>query len=205
MSRHAIDAAIARLTASREQWRRELLPPTDAGHRPHGAAGALPRRLGALWRWWRRRLAATPVLGLAIEAVQTWWWSHPWRTTCELVAHELHANATLHIRRHPLAATLAAAGLGAALMIWKPWRWNLVRQHLRPRVAARWLLHQLAQPSVQAMLVGLLVSAGVSRAAQQAGAVKDNPDAFTEREPPTTSASPDLSTDDAANTPAHAR
>lgn len=171
MSRAAVDAALARLAASREQLRHELLPPPEPEHGPD-TGGGLPRRAQALWRWARQRFAATPVLGLAMQAVQGWWQANPWRATGELVLGELHANATPLIRRHPLATTLAAAGLGAALMIWKPWRWGLVQRQLQPlpRHAGRWLLGQLAQPSVQAMLAGLVVSAGLGRAAQQAGA-----------------------------------
>lgn len=182
MSSDRVNAALARLAASREQLKYELLPPTHEEHAP----GPLPRRVQALWRWLRRRLAGSPVLDMAVQTAQHWWQAHPWRATSELVAQELRASAVPVIRRHPLAAMLAAAGLGAALMIWKPWRWGLVRRQLRPlpRHAGRWLLRQLMQPSVQAMLAGLLVSAGLGRAAQQASAAVGDPEAFAGRVPP---------------------
>jgi hypothetical protein len=169
----SVDHALARLAASRTQLRQQLLPAPrhPDGRSAEGGAGGMPRRLQAVWRWARRRLGgASPVLGMAVQAVQGWWQVHPWRSTGELVAQELHAGVTPLIRRHPLATMLAAASLGAALMIWKPWRWSPVRRQLRPlpRHAGRWLLRQLAQPSVQAMLAGLFVSAGLGRAAQQA-------------------------------------
>ncbi len=199
MNNDRVSAALARLAASREQLKHELLP------RPQedAAPGALPLKLRSLWRWARRRLAAAPVLDVALQAAQQRWQAHPWRATGELVAEELHAHAAPLIRRHPLAATLAAAGVGAALMIWKPWRWGPVRRQLQPlpRHAGRWLLRQLMQPSVQAMLAGLVVSAGLGRAAQQAGDAIGDPDAFAGRHPeptPPTPPWPDLPTDDTA-------
>jgi hypothetical protein len=198
MSSDRVEAALARLTASREQLRHELLPLPDTQHT--GGAAALPHRVQALWRWARRQVAGSPVLTMAMQAAQGWWRAHPWRSTGELVVQELHASAAPLIRRHPLATTLAAAGLGAALMIWKPWRWGLVRRQLRPlpRHAGRWLLRQLAQPSVQAMLAGLLVSAGLGRAAHQASESVGDPDAFAGREPAPTPPWPDLPPDNAA-------
>jgi hypothetical protein len=205
MSRDAVDAALARLAASREHLKHELLPPPD--NTRHGGGGMpLPRPLQALWRWARRHFAGSPVMGMAAQAAQGWWRSHPWRSTSELVVQELHASATPLIRRHPLAATLGAAGLGAALMIWKPWRWGPVRRQLQPlpRHAGRWLLRQLAQPSVQAMLAGLLVSAGLGRAAHQASAAVGDPDAFAGREPPApTPPWPDLPSDPATDPLSH--
>lgn len=197
MSNERVNAALARLAASREQLKHELLP---APHEEH-APGPLPRRVQALWRWLRRRFAGSPVLDMAVQTAQHWWRAHPWRSTGELVVQELHATAAPLIRRHPLAATLAAAGLGAALMIWKPWRWGLVRRQLQPlpRHAGRWLLRQLAQPSVQAMLAGLLVSAGLGRAAHQASEAVGDPDAFAGRErefTPATPPWPDLPSDE---------
>ena len=201
MGSDRVNAALARLAASREQLRHELLPPPDDRHHG-GAAGPLPRRLQALWRWARQRFAGSPVLGLAMQAVQGWWQAHPWRGAGELVAQELHAGIAPLIRRHPLAAMLAAAGLGAALMIGKPWRWGLVRRGLRPlpRHAGRWLLRQLAQPSVQAMLAGLIVSAGLGRAAQQAAESVGDADAFAgrDRAPEPTPPWPDLPADEPA-------
>jgi hypothetical protein len=201
MSSDRVDAALARLAASREQLKHELLPQPDDAHGTD--PGSLPRRAQALWRWARRHFSGSPVLGMAMQAAHDWWHAHPWRSTGELVVQELHANAAPLIRRHPLAATLAAAGLGAALMIWKPWRWGMVRRQLQPlpRHAGRWLLRQLMQPSVQAMLAGLLVSAGIGRAAQQAGAAVGDPDAFAGREPSPASSTPpwpDLPAHDAA-------
>lgn len=205
MSNERVDAALARLAASREHLRHELLPPPRDAHGTGADGASLPRRAQALWRWARRQFAGSPVLGMAMQAAQGWWHAHPWRSTGELVVQELHANAAPLIRRHPLGAILAAAGLGAALVIWKPWRWGPVRRQLQPlpRHAGRWLLRQLMQPSVQAMLAGLLVSAGIGRAAQQAGAAVGDPDAFAGREPASSSSTPtppwpDLPADDAA-------
>jgi len=197
MGTDRVDAALARLAASREQLRHELLPLPDESAHGAGRGGPLPRRLQALWRWARQRFGASPVLGLAMQAAQGWWHAHPWRSTSELVVQELRAGVAPVIRHHPLAATLAAAGIGAALMIWKPWRWGLVRRQLRPlpRHAGRWLLRQLAQPSVQAMLAGLIVSAGLGRAAQQAGEAIGDPDAFAGRDTAPTPPWPDLPAD----------
>lgn len=202
MSGDRVNAALARLAASREQLKHELLPaPRDTAE----GSSPLPRRVQALWRWVRRRVAAMPVLDVAVQTAQQWWQAHPWRSTSELVAQEVHANAAALVRRHPLAATLAAAGLGAALMIWKPWRWGPVQRQLRPlpRHAGRWLLRQLMQPSVQAMLAGLVVSAGLGRAAQQASAAVGDPEVFAGREPwtsPATPPWPDLPSDDSPAT-----
>ena len=73
VSNDRVHAALARLAASREQLKHELLPAPDEHH----ATGPLPRRVQALWRWVRRRVAGVPVLDVAMQAAQHWWHAHP--------------------------------------------------------------------------------------------------------------------------------
>jgi hypothetical protein len=63
------------------------------------------------------------------------------------------------IRRHPVAVVALAAGLGAAIVAGRPWRWPVVAARMRPMPGhvGRWALRQLTSPSVQAALLSLLV------------------------------------------------
>lgn len=159
-----LDAALARLAASRARLRTELSPPVEAGAGrldDHGQAqaGPWPPSLGALWRRGRRALQAWPMADLAAGLLQDWWQRHPWRQTGEtLVDAARHAVLPL-VRRHPLSALLGAAAIGALLVTARAWRWTALRPARPPSAqgAGRWLAAQLANPAVQTALVSALM------------------------------------------------
>jgi len=154
------DAALQRLAQSRLRLRHELVdePPGENGLPPYKGLN-IPRRLRALWRTLRRSMRGSPMAAVAMTALQEWWRGHPWRTTGELVAEELHASLTPVVRRHPLAAVLVSGALGLAVMTGKPWRWPMVHRHLQPLPGRlmRWAFRQLGQAPGQALLSGLLI------------------------------------------------
>lgn len=66
-----------------------------------------------------------PGAGIFLETLQMWWHEHPLRTA-GLVAEE--ASRTLvepAAERNPLALLLGSFGVGALLVLVKPWRWAL--------------------------------------------------------------------------------
>ena len=154
-----ISHALARLQASRDRLRLALIPPD-----PDAAAGApqpgrRPRRLGALWRSWRRSMHSWPIIDLALNTAQTWWQRQPMRPVAELLADELRATALPLVRKHPLLTVAAAGALGVLLVAGRPWRWPLVARQVQsaPQRFGGWLTRQLSQASVQASLVALLM------------------------------------------------
>lgn len=163
--------ALARLSASRLQLQATWLPPA----RERGGEGRGGRRLGALWRRWRRQLGDVgqhPLLGMALQAVDGWWQANPWRGAGEAVAGELQHSLTPLVRRHPAVAIGLAAGAGALVAGLRPWRWPLVAEQLRPlpRRVGRWLLRQLGQAPIQSLITSLVLAGGATAAAANAAA-----------------------------------
>lgn len=163
-------SALLRLSASRARLRQALLPPEDDSPGVFDHEAWLPRRLRAVWRALRRKLHGAPLAGMTMSALESWWQRQPWREPTVLVADELRHAALPLVRRHPITSVLVAAGIGAALAAFPPWRWHFLRRRVKalPGWAGRSLLAQLMQPSVQAMIAGL-VMAGLGRASARAG------------------------------------
>ncbi len=154
----AREAALQRLAVTRARLRQRLIPQYTQEAAGPAHAFNIPRRLRALWRTLRRSLRGSPVAAVAMTALQDWWHGHPWRTTGELVAEELHASLTPVVRRHPVATMLVSGAIGLAVMTAKPWRWPYVKRQLQPLPSrlTRWLFGQLGQAPGQALLSGLL-------------------------------------------------
>lgn len=155
-----VEQALARLQASRLQLRHALVPAARSEAAGNAGASPLPRRLRALLRCWRQRLRQSPVAATLMGSAQAWWWQQPWREPAEAAAAELRGAIGPVVRRHPVAAVLLAGVAGAALMAWRPWRWPVVARQFSPlpRRVGRWLMAQFAQPAVQSVLGGLLMS-----------------------------------------------
>ncbi len=152
--------ALERMSQSRSTLRARLLPaPREAQQASRGARSA-SRRLGALWRHWRRRLSDSPVLMLAANAADLWWQQHPLRPLAQTIGGELQAEVSPWVRRHPVAAVGAAAVAGAAIVVSRPWWSRSVSVHLRRlrSQAGRWAMFQLGQAPVQAALVGIITT-----------------------------------------------
>lgn len=168
----SVAQALQRLQASRRRLHDHWLPGPAAGG---GGAGASFRHggLAGLWRHWRRRLARVPGVDAVADALSGWWRHHPWRTTAELVTHEVVPQVDRVVRRHPLLAVTVAAGAGLALVTWKPWRQAWCRRQLQtlPHRVGQGLWHLAAQVPLHTLLAGLLGAA--SATAASAGAATD--------------------------------
>lgn len=186
--------ALARLNASRQRLRQELLPEADddpAANDSHGGL-PLPRKLKAMFRHWRFKLRHMPVAGMALGALQTWWHQHPLRMPGEALGSELRHSVVPLVRKHPVATVLVASAAGAALVAWRPWRWPVVARQIKPipRSFGRWIVGQLAQPAVQSMLAAWMMSS-VHRSSAAAAAQDEMPLDDDVRPDPTSA--PDMS------------
>lgn len=167
--------ALSRLQASRAQLRAAMMPPAES---PASTSGfELPRRWRAMWRAWTRSGPVALAAGSAVQAVQRWWRSQPWHGTTELAGRAVLAEALPLVRRHPLWAVALAAGLGAAVVAARPWRWAAVNRRVRPigGHALSWAVAQLSQVPVQMALAALLAQFVGERARGQAAASAATP------------------------------
>jgi hypothetical protein len=113
--------ALLRMQRSRERLRGALLPaPEDID--PGTAARSSRAWPVQLWRWLARTPLA-PAVKPAWRAASAWWRQHPWRPTTELVGSAVATELRPAIRQHPVMAIVLGAGLGAALVLARPWRW----------------------------------------------------------------------------------
>ncbi len=168
MSHPLIDsqAAVARLTRSREHLRQAMQPVAAAGQH----AGTASPGTGS--PWWQRITAQVPAAALLLEALRPWWARHPLRIAGLLAGEAARNWVVPEARRHPLRLVLGAATVGAALMLTRPWRWalkpalspalwagllpTLVGQAMRRAPRNTWaaLLAALAQPAAPAGVAG---------------------------------------------------
>jgi len=164
MNKQRLELALQALQASRAALRGQMLPAPQASG--SAAQSGLPGLAGTSLPWlqWLRQLKRQvrrwPVATLATQAVQRWWRQQPWRDTGELLAGGLVAQAQPLVRKYPVASVAVAAGLGAALVAARPWRWPVVSQQLRPlphRVTT-WGLEQLTSAPVQAALAAWMLN-----------------------------------------------
>lgn len=159
-----LEAALARLVASRQRLRLAMSPPDQGDGGPLDAQGqprpgAWTRSLAGWWRRGRRALQAWPVADLAAGLLQDWWERHPWRSTGEQLSEAARYAVLPLVRRHPLSALLGAVALGAALMAGRAWCWPAVRA-IRPaatRSGRRWLVAQLTNPALQTALLSTVM------------------------------------------------
>jgi len=120
-----------RLQQSRERIRQCLAPPPEdeAAHGPS---------LG-------QSLRQHPLLASAVEALQLWWESHPWRPAT-FVAGGLVREALVPLaRKHPIGLVVAAMMLGGSLAWFRPVR-GLVKSLVVKGVVAQSLMGLVQQP-----------------------------------------------------------
>ena len=168
-----------------------MLPPPEvsSSHRLGGGIDAIANKL-------LDRLKALPAVNILIEAIEDWWSQHPLRTASHVAAEATRRLATPIAEKHPLALVAAAAGLGALLVLTRPWRWIL-----RPALLAG-LVPALAARAVRELPIDSLLSAFTSFGAPKArarsprgpvhaaGAAVRSPDGAAARTGPRTNAEP---------------
>ena len=152
--------ALRRLDASRTLLIRRLYPQPDTPSRGTDASVAS----GAA-RWVASLMGRIEHDGLARGAWRTaralgrrWWTRQPWHHPVGLVAGTLADEARPLVRRHPWACLAAAAALGGALVLARPWVARTVRRQTQDwhRHVGPVLWQQLAQVPVQLALAGAL-------------------------------------------------
>lgn len=157
--------ALARLDASRTLLIQRLSPaPPDRDARATaGEAGVgglfaslVPSLLARAQRDGLPRAAWRTARALA----RRWWTRQPWHASVELVAGTLAGEVKPVVRRHPWASLAAAAAVGGALMLARPWVASTLRHQTRdlPHRLGRLLWHELAQVPVQLALIGALTA-----------------------------------------------
>ena len=117
-SSKAPSSALGRLATSRRNLRDALLqiahppkPPPLFG----GSVADIGTKLLA-------RARAVPGIALAIDSAGSWWQSHPLRMASTAAAQVSGSFLAPVAQRRPKALLLAAFGIGAALVLIRPWR-----------------------------------------------------------------------------------
>ena len=57
-----------------------------------------------------------------IDRLLGWWWPHPLRLACGVLARSTHAAVQPVAQKHPVALVLGAAAVGGLLVTSRPWR-----------------------------------------------------------------------------------
>ena len=110
----AAEAALQRIDASRAALRAELIKLRSPRNDSRDAQ--LPSAA-----WWEQ----FPALRTMSRALRLWWRRHPARPVVD-IASEAGAQAIAPIvRTHPVGAIVLSMAVGAAMVVWRPWRSRL--------------------------------------------------------------------------------
>lgn len=157
--------ALARLDASRTLLIQRLYPaPSErSAHAASGDAGVVglvASLMNALMARARRDGLPRAAWRTARALARRWWTRQPWHASVELVAGTLADEVKPVVRRHPWASLAAAAAVGGALVMARPWVAHTLRRQTRdlPHRVGRMLWQQLAQAPVQLALLGALTA-----------------------------------------------
>lgn len=157
--------ALARLDASRTLLIQRLYPaPSDRGAHADsdsaGVVGLVASLVNSLMVRAQRDGLPRAAWRTARALARRWWTRQPWHASVELVAGTLADEVKPVVRRHPWASLAAAAAVGGALVMARPWVAHTLRRQTRdlPHRVGRMLWQQLAQAPVQLALLGALTA-----------------------------------------------
>ena len=105
------DLALQRLAASRASIHAELMkmqPPDEASPQSGGPAPGWP--------------SSMPLFDTARRALRLWWRRHPARPVVDIASDAGSQALKPLVRTHPVAAMALAMAVGAAMVVWRPWR-----------------------------------------------------------------------------------
>lgn len=159
-----VSMALARLQATRQALRLELLPPAEPQDSADLAGEGESLSLHRMWRRLRRWARNWAPVSVLVEALEQTWRVHPLRPVGMAIAEGYRSRVAPALRKHPWAMVAVAAGLGAVLVLGRRWHAPLLASTLRPlpQRLGRWLLLQLASAPVQTALAGWLLMRAAS-------------------------------------------
>ena len=163
-------AALARLTLTRERLRHAMAPPApEAGRDDREGLGGMASGLVD-------RLKNLPGIDLLMDALDSWWARHPLRTVGVVAAEASRKLAVPVAERQPYALLLGAMGVGALLVLLKPWR--LMRRALFAGLVPALLFRLVRELPVESWLKlygSISVPRGASVAPTAAPTVRPSP------------------------------
>lgn len=118
------DALIyAQLAVSRERLRQALRTASQAPDTKASGSGGTSGTASSIPAWLMAVLQA-PNPDMVRTLVTAWWAQHPWRTAAGVAVGVAQGALAPIAQRNPTALVCAAAGIGAVLVLAKPWRWT---------------------------------------------------------------------------------
>ena len=163
------DDALMRLQANRERIHALFPPPPSQSATGWSSSqrDGLRRLLARARRSLRAPSWLSPWLAAPLRAAETWWQRQPLSAPAEVLATELGTELRGLVHKHPLLAAAAAAGTGAALVWFRPWRhWRTGTAMLGAQALPtlqRWGLRLIGRPELQAALLAAAHEALASR------------------------------------------
>jgi hypothetical protein len=137
-----------RLQQSRERMAQWMIRADD--RRAHRRAAAADGDDGAGWAW-LGTLRSNPVIGLVVDAINSWWANHPLHPAADLAEGIARDAVAPLARRHP-RSMVAGAFIVGALLVWvRPWRW-LVKPALFTGILSQVASHVVAQVPIDSIL-----------------------------------------------------
>lgn len=127
-----VTLALQRLAVSRERLQRRLTPPALKPGQSSGTGFRLPLRWRALGRMLLSRGPSAALGRAAMASLSQWWKGQPWHSSAEMLGQVTLQKLSPVVRRHPWLALAAGAGLGAALVVFRPWRAVGVSRYVKP-------------------------------------------------------------------------